>query len=73
MYYCNECKTMFENPGVESEFQGERGHGGEVEYPVCPNCKSDDFEKAGECAICGEYVEPESDICESCLTEREEK
>ena len=39
MWYCSECERQYETPKVGREFVGEIGHGGNVEYPICPTCK----------------------------------
>lgn len=64
MWIC-ECGRKFENPKVDKEYIGERPHGGWVEYPACPRCKSILVEEMKSC-VCGEYIRSYDDYCEGC-------
>jgi Zn finger protein HypA/HybF involved in hydrogenase expression len=49
MYFCHECKHVFDDPDTESdgyeayEFWGQRGHRERVKY-LCPHCQSEDVD-----------------------------
>jgi predicted amidophosphoribosyltransferase len=70
MYYCNDCK-QFITPKTKAEtFSYE--FWGHMEtsknyIEICPECGSEDIEKAGECGICGLPVKSSEDYCEQCL------
>ena len=56
MWYCNDCESFFdhtvkiyESPVDESRRWGRLIFG-------CPHCRSDNYEKAYRCDLCGEYV-----------------
>jgi RecJ-like exonuclease len=68
MWYCNECERQYETPKVGREFVGEIGHGGNVEYPICPTCKGGgDIEELKDCPMCKEnYITSGKDRCAKC-------
>lgn len=72
MWYCNECRSEFEDPKVEVELHSEVDGKREEYFEVCPICGSEDFEEEETCALCdldkphltdcgGKY------ICEDCI------
>jgi predicted amidophosphoribosyltransferase len=70
MYYCNDCK-QFITPKTKAEtfsyeFWGSMETGKRY-LEICPECGSEDIEKAGKCGICGLPVKSSEDYCEQCL------
>ena len=66
MYYCNDCKSEFEELKMEKttfeDFYGvsnlfPTSH--ECTLKSCPHCGSDDFEEMETCDRCGEYIPSE--------------
>lgn len=62
MYYCNNCKSEFDEP-ERSNITFEEYYGVDHLFPdshrmdilVCPHCGEDDIEEMRECDRCGEY------------------
>lgn len=50
MFYCDNCHSFFEEPVHE----------------LCPYCHVDDYVEAGQCEICGAWIEPGEDRCKYC-------
>lgn len=64
MYKCEECGEQFDEPNWKAEWQGDKEHGGNVNYAICPKCGSDDLQTMGTCPLCDEYIDCEEDYCE---------
>ena len=66
--YCNECKSFFDEPGVEYGWHSELGAEGPF-FPektiVCPICRGDYIEDSDKCTCGGDKVEGD-EFCESC-------
>lgn len=71
MYYCDNCDSFFDEPAAEREMMGYYGSAPAYQdFAVCPYCKSDDFEEAKVCEICGEpFIEDDlhDRVCSFCL------
>lgn len=68
MYRCLDCGALFERPDVWYDDPSPAGvalTSGAYEYQQCPKCGSGNFNEAGECAICGDYI-AEGVLCEGC-------
>ena len=78
MYKCLNCNTEFEEPSEKREYMCEC-HGSPYYEPVnvCPDCRSERFEKVNICNICGEvigsnnakYRLSDETFCENCIGE----
>lgn len=72
MWYCNECRSEFEDPKVEVELHTEVDGERREYFEVCPICGSGDFEEEETCALC-DLDKPHLSmhggrcICEDCV------
>jgi len=71
LYKCSRCGAEFERPKVITGYNMSfpRDYDVPDEY-VCPECDSDEYEKADRCAECGDvFLEKELDwgLCNKCL------
>lgn len=65
MYYCIHCGNSFDRADAKNY---DPCTGLWEEY--CPNCGSEDFEEAEQCAICGEWHKVdylENGVCDECI------
>ena len=72
MYKCKECGALFEQPKEIYDDPSAAGvslPSGCYVYEECPDCGSDDFEKAVECDHCGEYHTNDVALCDDCMKE----
>lgn len=73
MFKCNCCGNIFEEgeEGTRREYIGSFwGAPAYKEYDVCPSCRSDDFDEAENCEICGEVVASDDcydGVCPNCI------
>ena len=65
---CLDCGEMV-YPQREREFQGEPGHGGYIEWEVCPACGGDDLTEARMCGNCWKHIPVDEDYCQDCIEE----
>lgn len=78
-FKCNECGCVFDadNSGRIKEYYGEGSMRGAVNWIVCPECGSDNFDEAKKCCCCGLYFSKENEmviagdewICRECAEE----
>ena len=75
MYVCLNCSAVFDTPIPIHEYHDELDEKAIEEYYVCPYCKSDDYEEAVQCNLCGQYVncnyvelKDGTFACEDCFT-----
>lgn len=76
MYYCLNCETFFEDEDMVDDVtyvpHSELAEDGAMPYEtihegLCPNCRSNDFQEAGRCELCGKPTEDiAEELCESC-------
>lgn len=71
-YKCNDCgKTFTEDEAIVAEERVPYGERSVVcDYlgvTMCPHCRSERFDEAAECPICGEWHTGCDDICDSCI------
>lgn len=68
MLVCKVCGKVYEEEEVRKRSYDHEFHYDEV-YCLCPHCRSDEFEEATKCKICGEYFYDEynTEVCEECL------
>lgn len=66
MYKC-QCGMMFDSPEYEKDFSSEYFGRQVTHYTgVCPNCGSDEFEEMDKCDVCGEWIDPGTEMCDCC-------
>ena len=66
VYICNRCDERFALEEVK------RLHTDEGDFPLCPNCRSDDIEEGERCKICREIHYPwelRHGVCEDCFAD----
>lgn len=76
MFYCNECKEIFD----EYDAEARKEYPNSTDFPnsyytylVCPNCHSDNIQEAQRCELCGEWhPEDEGEECETCKLDFDE-
>lgn len=67
MYYCEDCKSYFEDPKIEF-FQDVETWNQSHKF-LCPICNGDDFEEAIKCESCNQHTnksESVNGICTEC-------
>lgn len=70
MNICLHCGHHFTEPNNR---YNRRWSDSDDSEPICPNCGSEDFEEAGHCIKCGEYVPVDEmcgSICKTCIEKR---
>jgi hypothetical protein len=58
MFFCNYCKSLFEEPEVtyDSERLEHFGYPCRQSMNCCPKCENEDFEEVEQCYWCGEFI-----------------
>ena len=75
-YWCFNCNTAVRDDEMEckeghTQIDGRTYRNPYEDEYFCPNCGEEFYamEEAKECPICGEYMNPDREICEECETE----
>lgn len=69
-YFCNECKTGFDEPIVakwqeKSECWGAPAYE-DMQELSCPHCGGTDIGEADECLCCHDYIKADNELCDDC-------
>lgn len=69
MYICWHCGHEFEEPVIVHDDPSPNGVSlpqGTYQYQECPNCGSEDIDKAKVCPMCGDWFFSPEGLCPDC-------